>query len=437
MSHTFNRHFLSAVFLAAAVSTASAQNSNKENAPYSRYGIGELRTGTNISLRGMGSTTTAYSNPFSVNTENPASYSFLKLTTYEAGGEASTRNLTSGGVSYGTGSATLSYINIGIPLGKHGGMAFGLKPQSKVYYKLQDTTNFNTEGGPNNQPIPGMGKNLNIYSGDGGLNYAFVGGAATYGGFSIGFNFGYMFGTVRNSSVLQQTDTFLTYSSEFTRYTKMGGIYYKLGAMYETPVSKNMKLRLGATAALGQNINGWRDDYWVQFRFASDGTTLQDTSYHSAEAKGKIALPLTYSFGAQLAGNDKWAVNLDFSSAQWNQYRNYGVKDSVADQTYRLAAGAEYTPNPSSIYNYLQRVTYRLGAYYGSDYVSLRGTTLNYYAVTVGASLPFRRGTDRIHTALELGRRGTETNGLIRENFVRFSLGISLNDKWFIKRKYD
>lgn len=423
--------------LAAAVFTASAQNSNKENAPYSRYGIGELRSGTNISLRGMGSTTTAYENPYSVNTENPASYSFLKLTTYEAGGEASTRTVTAGGASYGTGSATLSYLNIGIPLGRHGGMAFGLKPQTKVYYKLQDTTNFNTGGGPNNQPIPGMGNNLNIYSGDGGLNYAFIGGAAKYGGFSLGFNFGYMFGTIRNSSVLQQTDTFNTYSSEFTRYSKIGGIYYKLGAMYETPLKKNMKLRLGATAALSQNINNWRDDYWVQFRFMSDGTQVQDTSYHANQVKGKVTLPLTYSIGAQLVGEDKWCVGLDFSAAQWSQYRNFGAADSVADQTYRISIGGEYTPNPASLYNYLQRVTYRLGGYYGTDYVSLRGTTMNYYAITLGASLPFRRSSDRIHTAIEIGKRGTENNGLIKENFFKFSLGISLNDKWFIKRKYD
>jgi long-subunit fatty acid transport protein len=207
--------------------------------------------------------------------------------------------------------------------------------------------------------------------------------------------------------------------------------------MYETPLNKKLKLRLGATAALSQNLNNWRDDYWSQFRFMSDGTQIIDTAYHSEQVRGKIKLPLMYSLGAQLMGNDKWSVGVDFSAAQWNQYRNFGAADSVANQTYRISLGGEYTPNPSSLYNYLQRVTYRLGGYYGTDYVSLRGTTLSYYALTFGASLPFRRSPDRIHTAIEIGKRGTENNGLIKENFFKFSLGISLNDKWFIKRKYD
>ncbi len=59
-----------------------------------------------------------------------------------------------------------------------------------------------------------------------------------------------------------------------------------------------------------------------------------------------------------------------------------------------------------------------------------------YYGITLGASLPFRRTLSKLHTSLDVGRLGTTTNGLVQETYVRLTLGISFNDKWFIPRKY-
>jgi hypothetical protein len=121
----------------------------------------------------------------------------------------------------------------------------------------------------------------------------------------------------------------------------------------------------------------------------------------------------------------------------WSDYSNYGIGDSLSDHATRFSIGGEFTPDPLSVYGYFQRVTYRLGFYYGSDYVRLHETDLNYYGITLGASFPFKRGADRLQTALEFGRRGTEQHGLVQMNYFRLHLGISLNDRWFIKRKYD
>src|ERR1043165_5270048 len=149
------KRFFTLFFLCSA-GAAAAQNSNKENAPYSRYGIGELMSGTNVLLRGMGSASTAYGSPTAVNTDNPASYAFLKRTTYEAGAVASSRNITSGQQSFSTGSASLGYLDVGIPMGKlPAGLAFGLRPQSRVYYNTMDTGH-----------VDGLGKTMSRYSGE-------------------------------------------------------------------------------------------------------------------------------------------------------------------------------------------------------------------------------------------------------------------------------
>lgn len=413
----------------SGICAASAQNSNKENAPYSRYGLGEIVPGSNTLLRGMGYTSVAYSSANAVNSDNPASYAGIKLTTYEAGLMGSTRNITAGGKNYSTGSASLAYLSVGIPMGKYAGLALGLRPQTRVYYHNVDSVTSNSS-----QPF--IYKHLEDYSGEGGLNYAYLGAAGKYGGFSLGFNFGYMFGTIRNSSSIVNIDTVNALNADFTRYTRIGGVYWQGGAQYETALTRKMKLRLGATATLNQSVHGYRDQYFTSYR-ASSGGTQTDTASSTSETAGTITLPLTYTVGAQLSG-DRWAAGVQYSSTSWGQYRDYGVADSsIADRTSRISVGGEYTPNPGSLYKYLPRVTYRLGFYYGTDYVFLRNTELNYYAVTAGASLPFRRSTDRVHVALEYGSRGTTTANLIKENFFKFTLGISLNDKWFIKRRYD
>ena len=61
--------------------------------------------------------------------------------------------------------------------------------------------------------------------------------------------------------------------------------------MYQTPINTKMKLRVGATFTLNQQMNAWRDEYWVGFRMIN-GAMNQDTAYHSAAVKGKIKLPV-------------------------------------------------------------------------------------------------------------------------------------------------
>lgn len=421
MRHIFAKRSSIVVLLLSSLS-ANAQNSNKENSPYSRFGIGEMRNSANVMLRGMGSTSIAYAGQFNVNTLNPASYSSLKLTTYEAAGEANSRNIQTNTDKYRTGMATLSYMHIGIPMGKYMGMALGLRPISRVYYRLNDTTN-----------VDSFGSAIKGYQGDGSLNQGFVGFGGKYKGVSLGFNFGYIFGNIENISTLDplNSSTNKVLGSGFLTHTRVGGVYWDAGASYEYNIKEKLGVRVGATFATSQQLIATKDQYWMAYRYATD------TVFKSVGQRDKIVLPTKLGFGVQMYNTGKWAVGADFTTTNWSQYRNFGLTDSLASSAYKVSVGGEYTPDINETRKYLQRVTYRLGAYYGTDPVMLRGVQLDYYAITAGMTLPFKKNTARIQTAIEVGRRGTTSNGLLRENFVKFGLGISLNDKWFIKRKYE
>ncbi len=406
---------------ASAQTTTVDTKSNRENAPYSRFGIGELRNGLNPAIKGMGSISAAYSSPYAVNTDNPASYASLLLTTYEGGLIGSRRTISSGNDRFASGMATLNHMNIGVPVGKFGGLSFGYKPVSHIYFNLQDTSITNN-----------YGNSVRTFFGDGSLNYAFLGMAGKYKGLSIGFNFGYLFGTTVYASRLSSIDTFNVSDAQFSQVLKVGGIYWEGGAQYEWKINDKYKLRAGATIKLAQDVKSTSDEFWIGFN-ASGG----DTAFSSLNREGKFTMPTMYSAGLQLVGNDKWTVGVNYSGGNWSEYQAFGRVDSSGDMAYKIAAGGEYTPDPTSLRKYFSRVTYRIGAYYGQDYILLRNTPLNYYAVTFGFSLPFKRATDRIHAAFEIGNRGTETNGLFKESFFKATFGISLSDKWFIKRKYD
>lgn len=431
MFHKLSRRYLLLIFCTVALAnpvfvraqTASFETkANRENAPYSRFGIGEFRNGINPILKSMGGLGSAYRSPFAVNATNPASYSSIALTTYEGSLVGSNRTIHSGNDKIKTGMATVNHMNIGLPIGKHAGMAFGFTPVTNIYYKLNDTS-----------IIPGYGNSVRTFFGDGSLNYAFIGFAGRVKGFSLGANFGYLFGSTVYASLVESIDNTVNVNdAQFSNVLKTGGIYWKAGAQYETKLKDNLALSTGATLSINQDIKTKLDEFWVSYNYSGS-----DTSYSGLGQRGTVTMPLMYSVGFQLADSNKWMIGVDFSGINWSNYQGLGRVDSVADMSYKLGVGGEYTPDASSLRKYFNRVSYRLGFYYGKDYVYVRNTPINYYAVTFGFALPFKRFTDRINTAFEIGQRGTETNGLFRETFFKCSVGISLNDKWFIKRRYD
>ena len=65
------------------------------NSPYSRYGVGNLVSQANLANRGMGGISAAYTDPTSINTINPASYSDLVYSTLDIGLEYDGLNLKS------------------------------------------------------------------------------------------------------------------------------------------------------------------------------------------------------------------------------------------------------------------------------------------------------------------------------------------------------
>ncbi|TWF44953.1 hypothetical protein FHW36_101879 [Chitinophaga polysaccharea] len=409
--------------------------SAQENSPYSRYGLGDLNNNQNTVNRGMGGVSQAYNDPQAVNFVNPASYYSLVLTTFDVGIEGGAKSITDQGAKFSSGFGTLSYLQLGIPLVRNRwGLNLGLRPVTRVSYNIQQGFNSNF-GDTTKWPL------TNKYEGSGGLYQLYAGTGVRVGDFSIGVNLGYLFGNVENNTRLFFPDPNTYPSHKMTRIT-YNSFFYKLGLQYRAKLNKEMDMTFGVTGSMKQNMNARQEA--LNETLMSNGAgnyTNQDTVSYVKGNRGKVVYPEEFGGGIMIRKYDKWSVGVDYTSNQWQNFKSFEVKDSALQNAWKLAIGGQFVPNATALSGYWNRVAYRLGAYYGQDYLKLAGQNMPMMGFTVGAGLPVRRMPysnqySMLNLAFEVAHRGNNQT-VLKENTYRISLGFTLSDKWFIKRKYE
>ncbi len=440
VSTTMNLKLSLVIFLLSITFYATAQ----ENSPFSRYGLGDIYPSQNIINRALGGIGSTYVNGQSINLGNPASYSELKIVTYDLGISLDTRSLRSADPAdkYTSVNVSPSYVALGMPLSKtHNlGLAFGLKPLSKVSYSIEERKRL---------PADSM---QYLYEGDGGLYQAFVGVGKRWGGLRLGINTGYMFGRKENNTIATPVDSVYSYQSNSQTLTTFSRLFLNAGLQYDAKLSKTTVLRFGLTGNMKQKLNARQQINRETFRYDENGTLVKIDSVHQPpEQKGVIQLPVSYAAGISLnstvtdhVGNkfEKSLFAVEYETTKWADYRFFNQPDKLINSS-KYKVGWQFTPNPLSIKSYWNRATYRAGFYYGKEAVIAEGNELPVYAVTFGAGFPIRRWSAYdnqytiINTTFELGKRGNKNNN-ITENFFRLSLGLNLSDvSWFRKRKYE
>ena len=434
------------------------------NSPFSRYGLGnEVFNNQNAASQGMGGFTTAYTSSMngnygqSVNFSNPASYGSIYLTTFDLGININSYTLKRTNPVGREKSNYMSpnYLAIGVPISKAKkiGMAFGLRPLSQINYSINELSHLTTTGD----------SILNNYKGDGGLNQIFLGLGKSWKNISFGFNTGVNFGRKsieKRKSFLYNTDSTHFYQSLSSTNTIYSGLFLNTGIQGEFPIKTiahkipsektEYSISFGATYNLDQSLNGKQDILRSTGVYTSTNDNALDTVSLKSNLVGSIKIPGTYSIGIAFhkkeinprAIYDNWVVGVEFSSAAWkDKYQFYGQKDPLSN-SWMLRLGGQYCPNPNNYENYWSTVTYRVGFFNGKDYANIDNNGLKVSGVTLGLGLPIRkyRSYDYqftlINLAMQFGKRGTSVNNF-NESFIQFTLGYSLSDIWFNKRKYD
>jgi len=393
--------------------------------PYSFFGIGDLVfRGDNIN-RSMGGVD-VYTDSIHINMNNPSSYADLKATTYSIGLNHLRNNLTSSEKKEKSTTSSLDYIAIGIPT-KYFGFGFGLVPYSSVGYSLTNS----------------FSENTTILEGKGGINYAYFSmGLYLLKGLSMGFSFQYNFGNIIYESRL--------YSSDIERYLaeendlKIAGISYKFSLNYKKQIAQGINLRTMLLVSPKVNLTSNNERFLRSLPNNSASVGFTEEQKIDLKSIGleetKIDLPNNYIFGIGIEQKKKWFIGLQYSIYNDVNFDNklFNVPNVEYKNSGEFSLGGFFIPKHDSFSKYWNRVVYRLGMNIGDTGLVISNQNISEIGLSLGFGLPFSISSySNFNLGFDIKQRGTLENNLIRETYYGIRVGLSLNDIWFIKRKYN
>lgn len=429
-------------------SVRAQENSLNVFSVYSMYGLGILDTQGTSSTISMGGAGVASRSRTTVNMLNPASYStaLSKGILMEFGVDGSMYNssqvVDAERLSSRSYTANFHDIALQIPVAKGLGVGFSLSPYASSGYQISDS--FLTDTADFVQYV---------FQGSGTVTLVKFGvGWEVAKRLSIGLAGQYYWGNLDREFSAVTTNIITpgtAISAAGVDNTSISRMKAQVGVQWAPYVSEkgNESLTLGATFDLGGDLNpryarvvsgSGYDDYEI---FAQNDTT-----------KISVVLPRQLSVGATY-NSSKLTLSLDYTYQNWvngNEdvvYTSSGA-DVVYNNVHQLRLGAEYVPNRMDVRKYMRRMSYRGGVRYGGYQYTFGGEKIPQYAITGGVSFPLNMiGISRINLGAEWGGIGSTkditidsgTLGLVRTNYLKLSLGITLfgDDYWFQRPQID
>ncbi len=391
---------------------------------YSFYGIGDKKTEGTSENRSMGGLS-IFPDSTHINIQNPAGYAGLKLTTFSVSGSFnSTKSVSNVGEGKSQNSS-VDYLAIGLPLTPKWGAGLGILAYSSVGYRIESITqaSFATS---------------NQFKGNGGVNRVFFSsGYKVNSNLSIGANIDYNFGQIETSSLefLQSVQ----YGTQELNISQVSGFSFNAGAMWDKKVNNKQKLFLSLiyTPETSLNLSNSRTVSTVQFSGTNDPFIIDEKKIDVASTK--IKLPSKVSLGAGFGQERKWLVGAEFTLSQSNSMQNRfeDITNARFENGKKISVGGYYIPEFNSFSSYFKRMTYRAGLRHENTGLIINSKSIEDTAVTFGLGLPVMGSFSNVNLGFEYGRKGTKDANLVRENYINFTMSLSLNDKWFVKRKYN
>lgn len=392
--------------------------------PYSRYGLGVLSEQSQGFNRGMNGLAQGFRFGNQVNALNPASYSAIDSVTmvFDVGMAGHITNYKEGLVKKNEKNASFEYAVASFRLFKNVGMAVGILPFTNIGYSF---TNSNNEA-----EIPVS------YTGDGGLHQVFLGmGWRIIKPLSVGFNFSYLWGkyyhqvTSTTVSTIDLNTLYRTYDADINSYR------LDLGAQYEFNIKKADKVTLGATVTIGHNMGG-------------EASCYVDNTEASYTIERPFTLPMMYSFGAVWNHKNHLFLGADLNLQQWGSCSfpifddhttdKYVLRDGLLKNRTKVVVGGEYIPNPVSR-DFFKRVHYRMGISYATPYYYVNGVEgPKEFSISAGFGLPIANSYNN-RSILNISGQWVHSSatGLITENTFRINIGLTFNERWFMKWKVE
>lgn len=453
----------------------------QESSVYSRYGLGIMANHNNTATNMMGGLGTAYRSLEGQSYINPASLSAVSLVSFDIGISGTFQNLKTSNLKAKQNSFNLDYLSIAVPVKKFWSMSAGLMPFSKKDYEV---TKYNQ--------LDSSSSYLLETNGNGSLNQVFWNNGFKIKDVSVGLGLGYIFGRIDNISATTTQTNGVADLTSYTSYQKGTykakalnvdlGVQYQLNLKNKKDTTSPYRMVFGFAVNTPFFLNGQQysnqlksfyneilvgrasdetlsdfindkvenASYLQQFYSGKDWTTFAPDTFKTQtnHLSGMKAIP-AYNIGVVFSRDYKFKVGIDFRYQMWKNFKGF-EQNTTADlnNSWRIGIGGEILPNIKKYNKVFSKLKYRAGFYYSKTNISIRNNDINEFGIDFGVGIPMfnRFSSDEgfmqsyitypFNIGLQIGKRGTMADNLIQENFVRFRIGFSLNDKWFVKRKY-
>ena len=417
------------------------------DSPYSRYGIGTLNTATFNGNFGLGGAGIAW-RPFQykpqvydslsrsnanlndrgsnfINAVNPASFSNISLTTFEFSGISRNAEYTSGGQSRTGSNTQFGHMSLALPLGEKAGMAFGIKPYSFIGYDYANGDTVNTEVVEYS------------YEGSGGVSEIYFGfGYEFLKNFSVGLKGSYYFGQLTdNRRVVYEDVSSVFMNSLDERRVRINSVSYQLGLQYFKHLNDEYRVIVGAILSPGDDFNAEQSRLFRNYTGAIGAERFRDTALFQDDSKISMDNRAVLGLGFALEKKSQWMVTADLRFNLWGDAKLGPEVEFVNGQSVHV--GFDKYVNTAGFGSYFSKIGYRSGLRYNSSIIRINNEDISEFGISFGLTLPLRKTFSTLNVGAELGQRGKDEAGLTKENFFNLQLGVTINDKWFIKRQYD
>ena len=410
--------------------------------PYSFYGIGSLNFNGTTENRAMGRLS-ILTDSIHMNFRNPASFTGNDLKAFNNEGRLvkftvsvgnSDINFITNSTSAKSSTTNFDYLGLSLPMGKFG-VGFGLMPHSSVGYKLESLDDADLI--------------KYKYYGKGGLNKVLLGFAYQFSEiFALGINLDYNFGNIQNNGIEFLYDDNLDpldYHSREANRSDLSGFNYNMGLTFKPMLSNLIQLHTAITYSPDYELNS--ENYRTFSSIVINSNSGEEFPINEInvdlESLGlketSLSMPSKTSIGIGIGKLRKWFIGSEYTFVNTSVFKSdlINIDNTSYEDGSTLSIGGYFIPDYSSFKSVLNRVVYRSGIYFEKTGLIINDQSIKEFGMTFGVGIPVGNMFSNLNLALEVGKRGTTDANLVEEKFANLKMSLSLNDRWFIKRKYN
>lgn len=393
---------------AVCLSPLSAQNMT--SSPYSRYAYGDMNENVPTGFRGMGGVGFGMRNNKAINPSQPASYTSMDSLTFmfDVAASVSWSHYRDAGGKKNKANGNLEYVTMQFPLYKRWiAMSVGLLPYSSVGYEitLEDS-------------IPGYHYKMD-YEGDGNISQVYGGLSFNIcNWFALGANVYYMWGDLNRMRMVSFTESGLQTTVQ-DEMLSVSNVRFRAGAQFFHTFD-NHAFNVGAIFENKMKLNS---ELIVIETQSDDSIPIFVDGWQ---------LPMVWGVGASYTWDNRLTVAFDYEHQYMASALYNGAPGSVSglQDRSRFAGGVEYRHNPTGR-KYAERMIWRAGISVQDEYLATIGAKR--ISASVGIGFPLWTIGTVINTTFEYTHRGSRAG--LEDNSLRFTIGASIAESWFFKRK--